>query len=76
MRRVEKGGSSAAFTMGDTAGGLDASASGRNADAGDTSAAAGASDWQAAVDEASGATYYYNTVTGETQWEAPAGWSG
>lgn len=76
MRRVEKGGSSAAFTMGDSAGGFEASASGANAGAGDTSAAAGASDWQAAVDEASGATYYYNTVTGETQWEAPAGWSG
>ncbi|KAH9194227.1 hypothetical protein AeNC1_003806 [Aphanomyces euteiches] len=27
-----------------------------------------ASDWIAAVDEVSGELYYYNTVTGETQW--------
>jgi len=28
--------------------------------------------WTTAVDEASGATYYYNGQTGESQWEPPA----
>ncbi|CAJ1954685.1 unnamed protein product [Cylindrotheca closterium] len=28
-------------------------------------------DWIEAVDEASGQTYFYNTVTGETSWEKP-----
>ena len=27
--------------------------------------------WQAAVDEASGMTYYHNPQTGTTQWESP-----
>ena len=30
------------------------------------------SAWTTAVDEASGATYYYNEQTGESQWEAPS----
>ena len=29
------------------------------------------STWTTGVDEASGATYYYNEQTGESQWEAP-----
>ena len=29
------------------------------------------SAWTTAVDEASGATYYYNEQTGESQWESP-----
>ena len=29
--------------------------------------------WIAGVDEASGATYYYNELTGVSQWEAPQG---
>ena len=28
-------------------------------------------DWTTCVDEASGATYYYNEETGESQWEPP-----
>jgi hypothetical protein len=28
--------------------------------------------WTPILDESSGQTYYYNTVTGETSWEAPA----
>lgn len=30
-----------------------------------------AADWSEYTDEASGATYYYNTVTGETSWDNP-----
>lgn len=33
-----------------------------------------ASDWIEQYDESSGATYYYNTATGETSWEVPAGY--
>ena len=29
------------------------------------------SSWTTAVDEASGATYYYNEQTGESQWDSP-----
>ena len=29
------------------------------------------SDWQAVVDPSSGDTYYYNSRTGQTQWESP-----
>lgn len=29
-------------------------------------------DWTSGVDEATGATYYYNNVTGESSWEPPA----
>ena len=32
----------------------------------------GAGSWTGHVDEGSGATYYYNSVTGATQWEMPA----
>ena len=32
--------------------------------------------WSMGVDEASGATYYYNEQTGQTQWDPPlAGYS-
>lgn len=30
------------------------------------------SDWEELVDEASGSTYYWNRVSGETSWEKPA----
>ena len=33
-----------------------------------------ASDWIEQYDESSGATYYYNTATGETSWEVPVGY--
>ncbi len=31
----------------------------------------GSQEWQAITDE-NGTTYYYNTITGEAQWEKPA----
>ncbi|CAH0515331.1 unnamed protein product [Peronospora belbahrii] len=31
------------------------------------------SEWEKYVDEASGSAYYYNTSTGESSWEVPAG---
>ena len=36
-----------------------------------TSTAQHGSDWQAVVDPSSGDTYYYNSRTGQTQWESP-----
>ncbi|CAM9884634.1 unnamed protein product, partial [Hapterophycus canaliculatus] len=32
----------------------------------------GRAKWTECLDEASGATYYYNVVTGEAVWEKPA----
>ena len=32
-------------------------------------------EWKAHVDEASGETYYYNTVSGLTTWERPEGFA-
>lgn len=42
---------------------------------GDDEAAAGAApgDWERHVDDASGATYYYNKLTGASSWEEPDG---
>lgn len=31
-------------------------------------------DWVAQLDDSSGATYYFNTATGESSWEKPEGW--
>ena len=31
-------------------------------------------DWVAQLDESSGSTYYFNTLTGESTWEKPEGW--
>lgn len=41
--------------------------------AGDENVGVAVGDWTSGLDEASGYTYYYNNVTGETQWEAPEG---
>ena len=31
-------------------------------------------EWSAVVDDASGQTYYFNGVSGESQWEKPESW--
>lgn len=33
-----------------------------------------AGDWEQCTDEASGLMFYYNSKSGESQWEAPTGW--
>lgn len=41
----------------------------------DASVSAVSSEWEERVDEDSGATYYYNSKSGESTWEKPAGFA-
>ena len=77
LRKAERAGSKAAAFA--AAGSLMRSASVAGADEAGGEAPAGesaASPWQAVLDEASGATYYYNSETGETTWDMPEGFAG